>query len=124
MPVVLDVAQKCEYVFRSDRDKPNPPTFICSPMTCREWRNAAKLQRDVEGRADGVSVLDEVLACVKPKIIGWRDLTGHGGEAIEFDADKIEDVLGIQDVMEILFWLLEVAVPSAEDRKKSDSPSP
>lgn len=105
-------------------------TFIFHHLTVREWRSINNLGERVRKMeiADGDeacrALFDSVVAAIAAQLAGWGGVIGRDGLPVPFDRAKIEDVLGIRQVCEILFRLPDGGKAKADDLKKSESQSP
>lgn len=127
MPLVLEPDSTYEYVLSNDAGKPKEkqPTFIFKYLSSRKWRELARLSdkfdKDTAGD-EGDAAMDAVFEAIKMALVGWRNMTWPDGKEVEFDPDKLEDILMPDEAIE----LMQAAVsqlPTAEDKKKLDSRS-
>lgn len=126
MPTVSDPKARYEYVLRSDRDKPieERPVFFFQVWTVRHYR-AQKVTIDaLELGKDNEEVMDASVSLVTGALVDWHNVRVPGGESLlPFDAedkDAIEDVVGVDELMELAFAVANQR-PSPEDKKKLSS---
>ena len=125
MPTALEPNAVYEVVLESDSKKPKDvrPTFIFRYLSSRKWKEMARLSDAFEKDITGEGAIDTVFKAVKMGLASWRNMNRPDGEEIEFDADMLEDIVTPAEALE----LMEAAVsqlPTVEDKKKLDSPSP
>mgnify|MGYP007071673462 CR=1 FL=1 len=101
MPRCLDPGARFELVLDSDAEKPEGerPTFVFRVLSMREWSEAADQEKPS-------------LAILKAALCDWKNMAG-----IEFDKERLEDVLDHLEAVE----LLDALQVSYTDKKKSSS---
>jgi hypothetical protein len=124
MPLVLEPDSHYDYVLDCDKSKPKEkqPTFIFRYLSSRKWREVAQLSDSFDKDDSGEAAIDAVFKAIKKTLAGWRDMNGPDGEEIEFNADKLEDIVTPAEAMELLRAAVS-QMPTAEDKKKLDSQS-
>ncbi len=118
-PIAVDPEATFDVVLESDKGKDRPPTFVFRQVTCRKWRELAELADQIETRKLGTAVegLDVTLKALRSTLIGWRDMAGLDGVEIPFDAEKIEDLLTMREVTELMYAGLEGSQPTPDELK-------
>ena len=124
MPLVLEPDSHYDYVLGCDADKPkeNQPTFVFRYLSSRKWREIASLSDSFDKNEAGAAAIDTVFEAIKKTLIGWRNMAGPDGKEIDFDVEKIEDLVTAAESLELLRAAVS-QVPTAKDKKKFDSPS-
>jgi len=117
MPIAINPDSTFKYVLFSDRGKENKPAFILRYLTSRQWRKIAKMSEDFETSGGAEKVLDKALDVIKSCLVGWENMS------IEFNFDKIEDILVPVEITELMQAAIS-QMPTVEDKKKLDSQSP
>lgn len=135
MPIALDPRELFSYVLESDREKVDqasaekPPTFWFRFLTGREQLQALGHDEAVaEARANpdrtsAREILAGAYEAVRIGLATWEAVVGRDGVAIGFEADRLEDVVGLGEVYELLGAMLRGAEPTAADLGNSDAPS-
>lgn len=100
-------------VLDCDADKPHPPTFIVDALSARDSL-ALRSQLEELSASSGVFELDGLLAILRRHVKGWRNLQ------VSYDADKLEDVLGISDIWR-LAWSIARQIGTAEKKSEAGS---
>jgi hypothetical protein len=125
MPIVLDVEQKYSYVLEGDRKKDQPPKFVFRYSSSREFEKLAALGERIDSKELTTSeAIDGLFRSIGNVMTGWSNMTGRDGEAIEFDALKLKDILNIDEANELLTAVMNQQRPSDEDLGKSEPPLP
>lgn len=122
MPLAIDPTATIEIVLDVDKDKPNPPTFIYRHLTYRQWAQMSSDQDQIGKEEPSVSVAKQI-HWLQVGLVGWRNVLDASGQPIAFDPQQIADMLTLAEAQEVLAKRLMAALPSAEDKKKSPSPS-
>ena len=111
------------------KDEKLKPTFIFRYISARQWRKIAELNdrffaiaaEDVKADA-AEDLLNIPFDVIRKLITGWRNLKGIDGKTIDFDPDKLDDILTQAEAIELMIASMQ-QIPSVEDKKKLDSPS-
>jgi hypothetical protein len=122
MPVVLEPDSQYDYVLDCDKSKPKEkqPTFVFKYLSSRKWREVANLSDSFDKDDSGETAINAVFEAIKKTLTGWRNMIGPDGDKIEFNADKLEDIVTPAEAMELLRAAVS-QMPTAEDKKKLDS---
>ena len=70
----------------------------------------------------GAIALNKVFDAARTELFAWTNMYNKKGEAVEFDPNKLEEVIGMSEASELAYKLL-AQIPTIEDKKKSDSQS-
>jgi hypothetical protein len=108
MPRALDPNQTTEIVLSSDKGDENPARFIYRALNCREWIDKRKRWEEAEKK-------DTMLDVAAIGLVDWKI------DGIEFDADKLGDVVTPYELTEMILIHLNGERLAAEDKKKLES---
>ena len=124
MPLVLEPDSTYEYVLTNDAGKPKEkqPTFIFRYLSSRKWREVADLSDSFDKDDSGNAAMDAVFEAIKKTLAGWRNMTEPDGRPVDFDIEKLEDIVTPGEAMELLRAAVS-QMPTVDDKKKLDSPS-
>ena len=126
MPLILDPESTFEVVLDYDKkkDKENQPVFVFEYLSARQWKKLAELNDKffsfTKEKAD--DALDVPFEAIRLTIAGWQNLKDPEGEPIDFDTEKLEDILTTAEAIELMIAATQ-QTPNIEDKKKLDSPS-
>jgi len=124
MPLTLEPNATYEYILESDRDKPTPqPVFVFRFVTCREWRDLVALEDVFDAGTTAIEKLSAMLAAVKTSLVSWRHVTTTDGVTIDYDPERLEDIVTQVEASELMRAALRNQQPTEQDKKKSESPS-
>ncbi len=124
MPLALDPKRKNKIVLHSDSDKPEEkqPAFIFNFLNGRQWLQLAELDDEL-GKIEGsVAAGEHTFKMLRKFLIGWENMTGRDGVVIPFNADRIEDIVGLMEATELTQKLLRTR-PDFLKKEPSASPS-
>lgn len=123
MPRSLDPSSRLTMVLACDVDKPKEtqPRIYARTLTLNQQRKlmtSMDQMKQADNASDKISAaLDAAEVC----IVGWENMTDPDtGEAIVFSRETIGDVLGLDELVEVFGAVTSAAIPSAEDKKKSE----
>ncbi len=121
MPLALEPNETFEIILESDKDKPREtqPRFIYQYLTCRQWRQIARVQDEIEQQKDADAIMDKIFSAATTNLIGWVNMVHPQSGPIPFDANKLEDLVGLAEAQELIVKLISQR-PSPEDKKKLD----
>jgi len=130
MPLALEPNETFEIVLESDKKKPaeQQPKFIYRYLTCRQWRQLASFNEKLDelGKNKDAStdnVMDEIFETAAIGLVGWVNMFDpQSKEPIPYDKNKLEDVVTMSEVMELIVKLVNTR-PNIQDKKKLDLPS-
>lgn len=132
MPMAVDPQQRIRVVLASDESKPEGqrPTFVFRHLTGREHLKFMEFEAAMDAAkkegasASGIEIMGKVYDVCRIGLVGWDHMVGRDGKPIPFDATKLEDVIGVHEVYEMYSKRMMGGVPSDDDVKNSESPSP
>lgn len=126
MPLALEPNQSFPVVLESDKDKPaeSRPTFFAVACSMRDQRRISSLH---ERWADGSNfetveqLYDEATELLTDLLVGWKNMVDpKTGEAILFDAENINRVLGYVEARELIELIRNNQFMTHEEKKSSD----
>lgn len=104
-------------VLACDVDKPAniQPRIFAKALTLNEQRRIIAL---LESMASGgmAEKFDAMLDAAAVCLTGWENIP------VEFSRNAIGDVLNLEELVEVFSFLVSQTTPSADDKKKSESP--
>lgn len=123
MPAALDPKNKFTIVLLDDQEKPEGkrPGFIYNFLTGRQWFRVAQVQEELPESKNMARVMDLVFNAARIGLVGWENITGLDGKPIEFDPDKLEDVLTLVEAQELVVALESEGSLGSQYKKKLDS---
>ncbi|HEV7297755.1 MAG TPA: hypothetical protein VGN72_00195 [Tepidisphaeraceae bacterium] len=103
----------------ADRDKPQDvrPALVGRFVTCREYRQVRRLLIDAEKASDEEVTIDKSLAAIGMILVGWRNVGDADGRPVEYSIGKLESVLTLDDVIELVEHLV-IEMRLSENEKK------
>lgn len=120
MPLATDPKAFFEYVLETDRKgkKAEQPTFVFRRPTLQQWKYAATLRDNIDKAEDVVQVLDEVIKILQNSLVGWRNMKSLEGREMSFAPERLEEILNLDEVMELLHVIVAQGKIDDEDKKK------
>lgn len=115
MPRSLDPNSRLTIVLACDVDKPTetqPKIFAKSP-TLNQQRKLIRLLGEIDNVEVGDKV-DAILDAAVSCLTGWENIP------YEFNRENIGEVLNLEEIIEVLNFLVLATVPTASDKKKSE----
>ena len=113
MPRSLDPSSRLTMVLASDVDKePQPRIFAKSP-TLNQQRKLIALMSSLE-KSSLVEQFDAILDAAAMMLTGWENIP------LEFSRENIGEVLNMEELVEVLTFLVSASSPTADDKKKSE----
>jgi len=113
MPRSLDPSSRLTMVLASDVDKvPQPKIFAKSP-TLNQQRKLIGLISSLE-KSSLVEQFDAILDAATMMLTGWENIP------CDFSRENIGEVLSMEELIEVLTFLISASAPSADDKKKSE----
>jgi len=102
-------------VLACDVDKfPQPKLFAKTP-TINQQRKLVTVLGSLE-KGNLIESFDAILDAAALLITGWENIP------IEFTRDAIGDVLSMEEIVEVISFLVSASHATADDKKKSESP--
>ena len=113
MPRSLDPSSRLTMVLASDVDKnPQPKIFAKSP-TLNQQRKLIGLISSL-AKSSLVEQFDAILDAATMMLTGWENIP------FDFSRENIGEVLSMEELIEVLTFLISASAPSADDKKKSE----
>ena len=115
MPRSLDPNARLTMVLACDLDKDPQPRIFAKQPTLNQQKKLIRVLSSLEkeNMLDGFDAIHDAAADL---IQGWENIP------IPFSRDAIGDVLTMEEVVEILGFLVSTSEATADDKKKSESP--
>lgn len=124
MPITANPKATFEIVLSSDWDKPDQEKaiFECKYLTVAEWSAVAELSEKFDKSKNIKERISLVAKIIEVGVCGWKNLNNSDtGKPVE----KLEDIqhaLTLSEYVELMHAVY-LQMPTAEDKKKLDSPS-
>lgn len=115
MPRSLDPNARLTMVLACDVDKPKetqPRIFAKSP-TLNQQRKLISLLTSLE-TGNALEKFDAIIDAALMLITGWENIPN------EFSRETIGDVLNMEELIEVLTFLVSSSMPTVNDKKKSE----
>lgn len=113
MPRSLDPNSKLTMVLACDVDKtPQPKIFAKSP-TLNQQRKLVSLLSSLDS-GGLVEKFDAILDAAAVCLTGWENIP------VEFSRESIGDVLSLEEIVEVLSFLVSSSTATVDDKKKSE----
>lgn len=122
MPRSLDPSSRLTLVLSCDVDKPRAeqPRIYARTLTVNQQRQLLRAMQDMQ-EASAERKIDAALDAAMICLTGWENMVSpDSGEAIPFSREAIGDVLSLDELGEVFEAVTRAAIPSAEDKKKSE----
>jgi hypothetical protein len=126
-PIALDPAARFELVLLSDRDKPDPPSFVFRHLAARDFRAVAAVSDRMQDLPDDAigRLCDEVEDALMVALVDWRGMVDPAtGREIPFSREELDRVLTLTEMLELLTRLPEAMSLGPPEKKGSRSQSP
>jgi hypothetical protein len=115
MPRSLDPSAKLTMVLACDVDKtPQPKMFAKSP-TLNQQRKLIGVLTSLD-KGSLAEQFDAILDAAAMMLTGWENIP------VEFSRENIGEVLNLEELVEVLGFLVASTGATADDKKKSESP--
>ena len=115
MPRSLDPNAKLTMVLACDVDKtPQPKIFAKSP-TLNQQRKLISVLSSLD-KGSLAEQFDAIIDVAAMMLTGWENIP------LEFSRDNIGEVLNLEEIVEVLGFLVASTGTTADDKKKSESP--
>ena len=117
MPRSLDPNSKLTLVLACDTDKPSAtqPRIFASAPTLNQQRKLVGLLTSLE-QGSVAEKFDAIIDAEAVCLTGWENIP------LEFSRESIGEVLNLEEIIEVFHFLVSAGLPTADDKKKSDSP--
>lgn len=109
----------------SDRHLPpeKQPKFTFRYMTCRQWSEFLEMREQVKEAETDEKLINIILPIIKKHLVGWKNVKMVGDNNVKFHLDKLEEVLGKDDLYELMI-IQSAQGLTIDDKKKLESPLP
>lgn len=126
MPIACDPDLKIEFSLPYDEKQPEETraVFEARFITCRQRRQVTGLMKQAMAADDDNKSERFILDALIIGLTGWRNLKNRDGEIIEFDVERLPDILTDTEMWELVGLLLRQTQIAEDDIKKSVSQSP
>ena len=115
MPRSLDPNSRLTMVLACDVDKtPQPKIFAKSP-TLNQQRKLISVIASLE-KGSLVEQFDAIIDAATMMLTGWENIP------LEFTRENIGEVLNLEEIVEVLTFLVSASTAAPEDKKKSELP--
>lgn len=117
MPRSLDPNARLTMVLACDAEKPaaTQPRIFAKAPTLNQQRKLIGLMGSLQG-SDLLSQFEAILDAAMACLTGWENIP------LEFNRENIGEVLSLEELIEVFGFLVSATVPTAADKKKSESP--
>lgn len=115
MPRSLDPNARLVMVLACDVDKPQetqPRIFAKAPTLNQQRKLISTLSTLDSGNV--LEQFDSIIDVAALLLTGWENIP------VEFSRDTIGDVLNLEEIVEVLTFLVSSTQPTAADKKKSE----
>lgn len=116
MPRSLDPNSRITMVLACDVDKPreSQPRIFAKTPTLNQQRKLIALVDSFKDGGNFADKIDAILDTAASMLTGWENIP------LEFSRDTIGDVLSLEEIVEVLSYLISASQPTADDKKKSE----
>lgn len=113
MPLAVDTQATFDFVFKSDKDKPEAdrPALVFRYLSARNYTRVLDLFEASAKAATDEEMVAKIIEGARIALAGWKNLG-------EFDANRLDEVLTMLEVVELRDSLLSSMVASEADKKK------
>lgn len=124
MPLATNPKARFEIVLQSDQsiEASNQPAFVFHYLSGLELEEVLDLLRNLDRAKKGEQALDKVYEIVEKHLIDWRNITNREGSPIDFNRGALKTVVGLDEIFELAFSMINKQSLTVEDKKKSTLP--
>ena len=115
MPRSFDPNAVLKMVLACDVDKTPQPRIFAKHPTLNQQRKLIQLLSNID-QSNMLEALDGIVDATVMLITGWENIS------VEFSRETIGDVLSLDEMVEVLNFLVSSTRATPEDKKKSESP--
>lgn len=121
MPLATNPNAIYELVLDSDKDidKKERPKFLYRYLTGSQQIELTVLMDKIEDTGTGEYALNQIFKAASIGLIGWDNIRDDRGELIPFAIDKLKDVVGMMEAIELSRKVLEQR-PTLNELKNSE----
>jgi hypothetical protein len=118
MPRSLDPSSRFTIVLASDLDKPRDtqPRLFGKPLTAIPQRDTHMLLEKLSKGTPSSSMYDEILDAAMKGLTGWENISA------EFGRESLGNIYQLDELVEVLSFLVSESIATPEVKKKSESP--
>jgi len=118
MPRSLDPNSRITMVLEYDLDKPaeSQPRFFAKQPTLNQQRKLIGVLSSLNSGGELAEKFDAILDAAALLITGWENIP------LPFNKENLGDVLSLEEIIEVLNYLVSQSQPTEDDRKKSELP--
>lgn len=116
MPRSLDPNSQITMVLACDVDKPKEtqPRIFAKTPTLNQQRKLIALVDSFKDGGQFSDKIDAILDTAASMLTGWENIP------FELSRETIGDVLSLEEIIEVLTFLVSASQPTADDKKKSE----
>jgi hypothetical protein len=125
MPRSLDPSSRLTMVLACDVDKPKEtqPRIFARTLTLNQQRKLMTAMDAMKKAEAPEDKIEGALNAAEVCLTGWENMIDpQTGNSIPFTRENIGDVLSLDELIEVFGAVTAMATPSADDKKKSESP--
>jgi hypothetical protein len=115
MPRSLDPSSRLTMVLACDLDKDPQPRIFAKQPTLNQQKKLIRVLSSLE-KSNMLEGFDAIQDAASELIQGWENIP------IPFSREAIGDVLTMEEVVEVLGFLVSTSEATTDDKKKSESP--
>ena len=124
MPIATDPENTFKIVLEGDKGADPEPGFIYRHLTARQWARVCDAYQGLEKCKNDAEVIKVVFDACRIGLVGWENIRNpESNKPMDFDADKLEDVLAITEASELMVMLRASGILGKDCKKKFESPS-
>ena len=125
MPLATNPNALFEVVLESDKELPEDkkPVFIYRFLTGLQQIELAQLIDTLEIQTQGENAINQVYKAATIGLIAWKNVFNESGAPITFDTNKLKEIMGFKEALELAKKVFGQQYISDSDKKKSPSSS-
>ncbi len=125
MPLATNPTAKFDIVLLSDQGLADAeqPTFVFHYLSGADVEELGDVMTRLGEAKTGDEAMDRVYRAVGKHLVGWRNMTDRDGKAVKLAGNALKKVIGLDEIFELAFSLMNRQAVTAADKKKSDSQS-
>jgi hypothetical protein len=113
MPRSLDPSAKLTMVLAADLDKVPQPKIFAKQPTLNQQRKLIGVISSLSS-SNLLERFDAIIDAAATMLTGWENIP------VEFSRDTIGDVLSLEELVEVLSFLVSASSATVDDKKKSE----
>lgn len=117
--ILLDRDRLIEFSLEGDAevDAGERPTFLTRALSARQSVEVQGLLDECAAAIAGGERVEKLLDVLRIGLVDWRNVPG------ELDVAKLDELLTLSELSELVYGMIAATTPTAADRKNSDSQS-